>query len=68
MSPSVIGFLRALGVVILTAVLSYLGDASHLNGVVSTSIAALISAIALGLEHSIEEKKGTALFGAVRTR
>lgn len=68
MSPAILGFLRALGVIILTAVLAYVGDASHLDGVVSISLAGIISSLALGLEHSIENKTGNALFGAVRSR
>lgn len=67
-SPAVLGFLRALGTVALTAVLTYLGDATHLNGIVSGGIATLIAAIALGIEHNIESNSGKALFGSVVSR
>lgn len=63
-----LGFVRGLGMVILFAVLTYVGDASHLNSVVGVSMAALISSAALALEHAIENVTGNALFGAVRAR
>ncbi len=65
-SPAVLGFLRTLLTVAIIAILSYIGDASHLNGLVSGTLATLIAAIAMGLEHSIEANTGKALFGAVR--
>lgn len=66
MNPKLLGFLRALGVVVLTSVLAYLGDAAHLAPFVSTSVASLISAAALAWEHSIESKGNGALFGLSR--
>lgn len=69
MTQAQLGFVRALGIVIITAVLGYLGDASNLNGVVSTSAAAIISGIALSLEHYMAGKKpGSALFGAATVK
>lgn len=68
MNPSTLGFIRALGVAVVMAVVSYLADASHLNGVVSAGLATIISALALAIEHSIEGSTGNALFGAVRTQ
>jgi hypothetical protein len=65
-SPAVLGFLRTLLTVAIISVLSYLGDAAHLNGVVSASVATLIAALAMGAEHAIEANTGKALFGAVR--
>lgn len=67
-SPAWLGFLRAIGVAIVYAVLSYIGDASHLTPVVSDSVAGIIAALALALEHSIEGSTGKALFGSVRSR
>lgn len=64
-TPAQLGFVRAIGVAILLFVLSYLGDASHLNGVVSDSIATVIAALALAIEHNIESNTGKALFGRV---
>jgi hypothetical protein len=68
MNPSTLGFIRALGVAVVMAIVSYLADVPHLNGVVSTSAAVIISAIALAIEHSIASSTGKALFGAVRTQ
>lgn len=68
MNPALLGFIRGLGTVVLTAFLAYLGDASHLNGIVSVGIAAVISSIALAIENSIAHSSGSALFGAARVR
>lgn len=65
LSPAQLGALRALGVVVLMAVLTWLGDTANLNGIVSTSVAAVISMIALGIEHTLASGTGTAMFGAV---
>lgn len=68
MNPATLGFLRAIGTVVLMSVLTYLGDASHLNGILSATLATVISAFALAIEHSIAATTGTALFGAVTVR
>jgi hypothetical protein len=68
MNPFVLGLVRGLGAVILAAVLTYLGDASHLTGVVTPYVATIIAALALALEGHIEGKTGAALFGAVRVQ
>lgn len=60
-----IGFARGLGVVVLTAVLSYLGAADHLT-FLNPAVAALVSAVALAIENAIESGTGKALFGLVR--
>lgn len=67
LTPAQLGFVRAIGSFLLLGVLTYIGDASHLNGVVSVSAASLISAAALSLEHYLEAKnaEGKALFGSV---
>jgi hypothetical protein len=49
-------------------VLAYLGDASHLNGVVGVGLASLISALALSVEHAIGDVLGQHLFEAVRVK
>jgi hypothetical protein len=67
-SPAFLGLIRGLGTAVLLAGLTYLGDASHLNGVVSVSVATVIAALALSLEHYIEGRTGNALFGAVTSR
>jgi hypothetical protein len=68
MSPAVIGFLRAITVAIIMAVVSFLANAANLNGVVSGGLATLIAAVALAVEHSMAAGTTTALFGAVSTR
>jgi hypothetical protein len=64
---SILGFLRGLGVIVLAAVLTYIGDATNLQGILTPRSSALIAMIALSIEHSIEGKTGNALFGAVKT-
>ncbi len=61
-----IGFIRGLGVVVVTSVLAYIGDVNHLSGLVSVGVASIISALALSLEHHIEAGGGGALFGAAK--
>lgn len=65
MKTAIIGFLRALGIVIITAVLSYLGSADHLS-FLSPAVAALIAGLAGALEAVIQGQTGRALLGAVR--
>lgn len=69
-TPAWLGFLRGLGVVILFAVLTYIGDASHLAPLIGDSLAAILSGVVLALEHRFEvnNTEGKALFGAVRVR
>ena len=61
-----IGFLRGLGVVILIAVLGYVGNAANWAFLENPWLAGLIAAVAAAIEHNIEDKKGRALFGAVK--
>ena len=68
MSPAILGFIRGIAVVVLTGVLTYVGDASHLTGVTTPYIAAIVSALALALENHIEGKTGKAAFGAVKVK
>jgi hypothetical protein len=62
---ALIGIARGLGVVVLTAALSYLGNVDNLT-VLSPNIALVISLVALAIEHAIESSTGRALFGAVK--
>lgn len=68
LTPAQLGLARGLGVAILLAVLTFIGDSANLNGIVSVSAASIISGLALSLEHYLEAKSGntTALFGAVK--
>ena len=67
-NPAVLGLVRGLGVVIGAAVLSYFADATHLQGIVSPPIAALIASLVLALEQHLEGKGKGSLFGAVKSR
>lgn len=68
MSPALLGFVRALGVALVMALLTFIGDASHLTGILNPVTAAIVAGAALALEHRLAEGSGTALFGAVRTK
>lgn len=68
MNPSLLGLVRGLGIAVLMAVLTYLGDAAHLSGVLSIGAAGIVSALAMSFEHYIAENSGKALFGAVAVR
>lgn len=65
-----IGFIKAIGVVVITAILSYLGNAAHLNGVLSPVLASLVAALAASLESHFKDASGNteALFGAVTVK
>lgn len=56
-----------LGVVVL-AVVSYLGDVSHLTGLGNLGTATVIAGLFSGIESLLKAKSGgtTALFGAVK--
>ena len=62
-----LGFVRALGTIILMSVLSYLGDSAHLSGVVTVGAAGIISSLALSFEHMVEATGKGALFGMVKS-
>lgn len=66
LSPAIIGFLRGLGMVALLAVLTYLGNAANLTGIVTPVLATLIASAALAFENSLTAKTGNALLGAVK--
>jgi hypothetical protein len=65
-SPAVLGFLRGLGLFLITSVLTYIGTADHLS-FLNPVTAGLVASLALALEHAIEQKTGGALFGAAHT-
>jgi hypothetical protein len=62
-SPALIGFLRGLGVVVLTAFLTYAGNATNLT-FLSPGTALIVAAIALFADHALSQPS-TALFGSV---
>lgn len=61
-----LGIVRGVLFAAVMAILTYLGDAAHLNGVISESGAAVIATLALGLEHMLEQTSGKAMFGAFK--
>ena len=67
MNPLLLGALRGLGVAVLIAILSWLGNAANLP-FLNPETATLVAAVALAIEHQIEAKTGKALFGAARLR
>lgn len=62
---AIIGFVRAIAIVALTAVLTYVGSADHL-AFLSPATAALISGLAGALEAVIQAQTGRSLMGIVR--
>ena len=58
MSPAILGFVRGIGVAILMAVLLFLSNAMNLHGILPDSIAAIISGLALMLEHAMSANTG----------
>ena len=66
-SPLLLGFLRGLGFVVLTAVLGYVGNAANLS-FLNPTVAGLIAAVVLAAEHAYAAKTGSGLFGAVNVR
>lgn len=67
-TPAQLGFVRALGVALVLFLLSYLGDAAHLNGILSASGATIVAGLAMSLEQYIESNTGKGLFGSTSIR
>ena len=68
LSPAVLGFIKAIGVIILVSVLSYLGNAANLTGVINNPvIISVIVALASAWESKLKAQTGNsvALFGTV---
>lgn len=61
-----IGALRGLGVVVLIAVLGWAQQATNLSFIGNPIVISLVVAIAGAIEHSLEEKNGTALLGLAK--
>ena len=65
----VLGALKGLLFVVVMAVLTFLGDATHLQGIFSPEVNSVISMVALAIENSLAAKSGsTAMFGAIKTQ
>lgn len=67
-TPAQLGFIRALAVAFILFLLTYLGDVTHLNGILSASTATIVAGLAMSLEHYIESNTGNGLFGSVAIR
>lgn len=65
-SPALLGAIRALGVVVLMAALTWLGDATNLQGIFNPAVNAVISMIALAIEHALASGSSSAMFGMVK--
>lgn len=68
MSPAFLGFIRGIGFAVLVAILTFVGNAANLSGVLNPATASLIAALALAIEHAIQGSTGNALFGMVKAR
>lgn len=62
MSPATIAFFRALGIVVLTAVLAFIGNQANIS-FLAPQYAVIISGLAVWLEGVVEGKTGNPLFG-----
>ncbi len=68
LSPSVLGFIRGVGSVIVFAVVSYLANAANLHGIMNDGLATLIAGVALMVEHEMQTSGTGALFGIAAPR
>ena len=68
LSPAIAGFIKGLLMVIVLAVVSYLGDSAHLSGILSPALATIAAGLFSAIESSLKASSGgsTALFGAVK--
>jgi hypothetical protein len=68
MTPAILGALRGLRAAIIMAVVTWLANSANLNGVVAPAIGAIVSMVALSIEHYMASGTTTALFGTVNTQ
>ncbi len=66
MNYKIVGFLRGAGAVAGVAILHYMGTTSSWEFLANPWLAGLIVSVVGAFELSIEQNKGTALFGAVK--
>lgn len=66
MNYKLVGALRGLAVVVIIAVLGWAQNATNLEFIGNPIVVSLVIAIAGAIEHSLEEAKGKALFGAIK--
>lgn len=65
MTQSQLGFLRAIGLAVLYAVLVFVGNEANLTGILNPNTAMAVSAFALWLDHMLTQKTGSSVFGRV---
>lgn len=65
-----IGFIKALGVMVVATIASFLANQANLTGVLNPVLASLVAALAASMESYLKDKSGNnkALFGAVTVR
>ena len=68
MTPAILGALRGLLAAVIMAVVTWLANSANLNGVVAPAIGAIVSMVALAIEHAMASGTTTALFGTVNTQ
>ncbi len=68
LNPAVLGLVRGIVFAVLLAILTVLGNAANLHGIVPEAFEGLIASGALALEHWLESRGQGALFGAVNRR
>lgn len=68
MTPAIAGFIKGVLGVVVIALVSYFGDASHLTGILSLGTATVVAGLFSSLESYLKARSGntTALFGAVK--
>lgn len=68
LTPVQLGALRGLLAAVIMAVVTWLANSANLNGIVAPAIGAIVSMIALSIEHYMAAGTTTALYGTVRTQ
>lgn len=64
LSPATVAFLRGLGFVVLTAVLTFIGNQANI-AFLGPQTSVIISGLAIWLEGVVEKNTGKPLFGMV---
>lgn len=67
-SPALAGFIKGVLGVVVIAIVSYLGDSSHLSGVLNLGAATIVAGLFSSLESYLKSQSGntTALFGMAK--
>lgn len=65
LTPAQNGFIKGVGLAVLSAVVAYVSDPSHLT-FLSSGIALVVAGIASSFESHIKDQTGRGLMGAVK--